>query len=102
MRALEHEGKRALNVLGQKKKNRGENCSLQGSSPGPVVSERESPQLGEEGMCLAVTAQLGAMWRLWARARSMGRLAIRGWRERHREFGSTNDSFPETASQEHP
>lgn len=98
LRALEHEGKRALYVLGQKAEGKTAHCRV----PGPVVSKRESPQLGEEGMCLAVPAQLGAMWHLWAKARGMGRLAIRGWRERHRAFGSANNSFPETASHVHP
>lgn len=100
LRALERKGKRALDVLGQK--SRGEDCSLQGPSPEPVLSERESPQLGEEGMCLAVPAQLGAMWHLWARARGMGRLAIRGWRVEGKALGSANSSFLETASHEHP
>lgn len=57
------------------------------ASPQPVVSKREKPQLGEGEMCPGVPAQLGAMWRLWARASSIGRLAIRGWRERHRASG---------------
>lgn len=79
---------RVLDILGHKqKKNYIPQGSHSGPAPQPVVSKREKPQLGEGGMCPDVPAQLGAMWRLWARASSIGRLAIRGWRERHRASG---------------
>lgn len=46
-------------------------------------------------MCFVVLVQLGVMWYFWVKVRGMGRLVIRGWRERYRVFGFVNNSFLE-------